>query len=38
LRGLAALFGHSNLNTVMVYTESWIEESIDRMEQMDFDG
>ena len=32
LRGLAALLGHSNLNTVMIYTEPNIDDLERRME------
>jgi site-specific recombinase XerD len=34
LRGLAALLGHSDLNTVMVYTEPTQEDLVNRMERM----
>lgn len=33
LRGLAALLGHSNLNTVMIYTEPTLEDLVERMER-----
>ncbi|MCB0192099.1 MAG: tyrosine-type recombinase/integrase [Anaerolineae bacterium] len=33
LRGLAAILGHSNLNTVLIYTEPTVEELADKMEQ-----
>jgi len=36
LRGLAALLGHANLNTVMVYTEPSVEDLEERMERMEF--
>jgi site-specific recombinase XerD len=35
LRGLARLLGHSNLNTVMIYTEPTMNDLADRMERMD---
>ena len=34
LRGLAALLGHSDLNTVMIYTEPTQEDMADRVERM----
>lgn len=34
LRGLAALLGHSSLNTVMVYTEPRLEDLAERMERI----
>lgn len=34
LRGLAALLGHRDLNTVMVYTEPTLQDLTDRLEQM----
>lgn len=34
LRGLARLLGHSNLNTVMIYTEPTLDDLADRMERM----
>ena len=34
LRGLAALMGHSDLNTVMIYTEPTLQDLISRMERM----
>lgn len=34
LRGLARLLGHSNLNTVMIYTEPDFDDLVDRMERM----
>lgn len=36
LRGLAALLGHANLNTVMIYTEPTIEDLAERMERIEF--
>jgi len=33
LRGLAAILGHSNLNTVMIYTEPSTDELASRMEK-----
>lgn len=36
LRGLAALLGHSNLNTVMIYTEPTREDVINRVERMKY--
>jgi len=33
LRGLAALLGHSNLNTVMLYTEPSFEALAERVEK-----
>lgn len=38
LRGLAALLGHANLNTVMVYTEPAEEDLRERMERMEVVG
>ena len=35
LRGLAALLGHANLNTVMIYTEPRIEDLAERMERVE---
>jgi site-specific recombinase XerD len=35
LRGLAALLGHANLNTVMIYTEPRLEDLAERMERVD---
>jgi site-specific recombinase XerD len=35
LRGLAALLGHANLNTVMIYTEPRLEDLAERMERID---
>jgi integrase/recombinase XerD len=35
LRGLAALLGHANLNTVMIYTEPCIEDLAERMERVE---
>jgi len=35
LRGLARLLGHSNLNTVMIYTEPTMNDLTGRMERMD---
>lgn len=35
LRGLAALLGHSSLNTVMIYTEPSLEDLTERMERVD---
>ncbi len=35
LRGLAALLGHANLKTVMVYTEPDMNDLVERMEQVD---
>lgn len=35
LRGLAALLGHSNLNTVMIYTEPSLEDLTERMERVE---
>lgn len=35
LRGLAALLGHSDLNTVMLYTEPSLEELAQKMESSD---
>ena len=35
LRGLAALLGHANLNTVMIYTAPRIEDLADRMERVE---
>jgi site-specific recombinase XerC len=34
LRGLARLLGHSNLNTVMIYTEPDFDDLVERMERM----
>lgn len=34
LRGLAALLGHSNLNTVMIYTDPTREDIVNRVERM----
>lgn len=34
LRGLARLLGHSNLNTVMIYTEPTLDDLVGRMERM----
>jgi integrase/recombinase XerC len=34
LRGLAALLGHSDLNTVMIYTEPTQQDLANRMERM----
>jgi integrase/recombinase XerC len=36
LRGLAALLGHSDLNTVMIYTEPTREDVINRVERMKY--
>ena len=33
LRGLAAILGHSNLNTVLIYTEPSVQDLANRMEQ-----
>ena len=38
LRGLAALLGHANLNTVMIYTEPRIEDLAKRMERLELGG
>ena len=38
LRGLAALLGHANLNTVMIYTEPRLEDLAERMEQVELAG
>ena len=38
LRGLAALLGHANLNTVMIYTEPGIEDLAERMERVETKG
>ena len=38
LRGLAALLGHANLNTVMIYTEPRLEDLAERMERVELDG
>ncbi len=38
LRGLAALLGHANLNTVMIYTEPSMEDLTERMEQVELDS
>lgn len=35
LRGLAALLGHSHLNTVMIYTEPSLDDLADRMERIE---
>jgi site-specific recombinase XerD len=35
LRGLAALLGHSDLNTVMIYTEPTLQDLTARLERMD---
>jgi site-specific recombinase XerD len=35
VRGLAALLGHANLNTVMIYTEPRFEELVERMERVE---
>ncbi len=35
LRNLAALLGHSNLNTVMIYTEPTTEELAARVERIE---
>ena len=35
LRGLAALLGHTNLNTVMIYTVPRTEELVERMERVE---
>ncbi len=35
LRGLAALLGHANLNTVMIYTEPTMEDLAERMERIE---
>lgn len=35
LRGLAALLGHANLNTVMIYTEPTVEDLVERIERID---
>lgn len=35
LRGLARLLGHSNLNTVMIYTEPDMDDLVQRMERME---
>jgi integrase len=35
LRGLAALLGHSDLNTVMVYTEPTLDDLAARMERVE---
>jgi integrase/recombinase XerD len=37
LRGLAALLGHTNLDTVMIYTEPRVEDLANRMERMEFE-
>ena len=34
LRGLAALLGHTNLNTVMIYTESSFDDLAERVERV----
>jgi len=36
LRGLAALLGHANLNTVMIYTEPGIDDLTERMERVEW--
>ena len=36
LRGLAALLGHTNLDTVMIYTEPRVEDLVERMERMEY--
>ena len=36
LRGLAALLGHANLNTVMIYTEPNLDDLAERMERVEF--
>jgi site-specific recombinase XerC len=38
LRGLAALLGHANLNTVMIYTEPGLADLAERMERVESDG
>ena len=35
LRGLAALLGHANLNTVMIYTEPRLDDLAERMERVE---
>jgi site-specific recombinase XerD len=35
LRGLAALLGHTSLNTVMIYTEPTLADLADRMEKVE---
>jgi site-specific recombinase XerD len=35
VRGLAALLGHANLNTVMIYTEPRLEDLVERMERVE---
>jgi site-specific recombinase XerD len=35
---LAALLGHANLNTVMIYTELRLEQLAERMERVDQGG
>jgi site-specific recombinase XerD len=35
LRGLAALLGHSSLETMMIYTEPTTEQLLTRMERME---
>ena len=35
LRGLAALLGYANLDTVMIYTEPRLEDLAARLEQLD---
>ena len=35
LRGLAALLGHANLNTVMIYTEPRLDDLMERMERVE---
>ena len=36
IRGLAALLGHTNLNTVMIYTQPSLEDLNQRMERVAF--
>jgi len=36
LRGLAALLGHTSLDTVMLYTEPSLADLAERVEKMDF--
>jgi integrase/recombinase XerD len=38
VRGLAALLGHANLNTVMIYTEPGLDDLVERMERVESDG
>lgn len=38
LRGLAALLGHANLNTVMIYTEPRLDDLAERMERLEPGG